>query len=71
MGALNSTMTKADRDPFPLVGPAVKKATLPGKSDLSDWLDLMEIVEPLCPKWPAREPIKKAGNVYRLYGKLE
>ncbi|MGH8403361.1 MAG: hypothetical protein ACRESO_08185 [Gammaproteobacteria bacterium] len=51
-------MTKTDRDVHPLVGSAVMKTSLPAKSDLSDWLDLMEVVEALCPKWPARPPEK-------------
>ena len=53
-GSPKSRMTKPDRDPCPLIGPAVKKSVLPSKSDLSDWLDLMETIEALCPKWPAR-----------------
>ena len=40
----------------PLVGPNVKSFPLPTRSDLSDWVDLMEVVEALCPKWPVREP---------------
>jgi hypothetical protein len=38
---------------------------LPGRGDLSDWMELMEAVEALCPVWPERiEPVK--GGNYRL-----
>jgi hypothetical protein len=47
-----------EKDPYPLVGNQVVKTRLPCKSDLSDWLDLMEVVEALCPKWPER-PLEK------------
>lgn len=30
----------------------------PGRSDLSDWVDLMDVVEALCPKWPTQSPTK-------------
>jgi hypothetical protein len=33
----------------------------PGCSDFSDWVDLMEVVEVLCPTWPAR-PKEKYGE---------
>jgi hypothetical protein len=35
-----------------------------GRSDLSDWVDLMELVQALCPTWPAR-PEEKYGE-FRL-----
>jgi hypothetical protein len=38
----------------PLVGGYVVLASLPGKGDLSDWVELMEVVEALCPVWPER-----------------
>lgn len=40
----------------PLVGSDVASFPLPARCDLSDWVDLMEVVEALCPKWPARGP---------------
>lgn len=55
---------KSNLDPYPLAGPAVAKTSLPGRSDLSDWLDLMEVIEALCPQWPAR-PAEKYGQ-FRL-----
>ena len=53
----NSSHTQPDSDPtdlYPLVDPNVKHVTRPSKSDLSDWVDLMEVVEALCPKWPTQ-----------------
>ena len=47
-------MKTVENDPYPLVGNAVVKTSLPSRSDSSDWLDLMETVEALCPKWSAR-----------------
>lgn len=65
-GISRSPTTKADKVPYPLAGPAVKKITLPGKSDLSDWIDLMEVVEMLCPVWPERNLNEKRSWDYRL-----
>lgn len=53
-----SPVIKLGQDLYSLIGNAVMKTVLPGKSDLSDWVDPMEVVEALCPKWPAR-PTKK------------
>jgi hypothetical protein len=63
-GLPKSQMTMPERDNHPLVGSAVIKIPLPTKADLSDWVDLMEVVEALCPKWPARVPAKY--TVYKL-----
>lgn len=39
---------------------------LPRSADpIADWIDLMEVVEALCPKWPAPER-PRVGWVYRL-----
>lgn len=43
-----------DRSIQPLVGQKVVSMPLPARSDLSDWVDLMELVEALCPEWPAQ-----------------
>lgn len=45
-----------DRVAEPLVGGYVVSVSPPAKDDLSDWVELMEAVEALCPVWPAREP---------------
>ena len=37
----------------PLAGPRVLDVVQAGKGDLSDWVELMEAVEALCPVWPA------------------
>ena len=35
-----------------------------GRGDLSDWVELMEAVEALCPVWPVREqPVVGAGKL--------
>ena len=60
-GLPKSQMNQTDRERHPLVGNAVIKTRLPAKSDLSDWVDLMELVQALCPKWPSR-PIEKYGE---------
>lgn len=39
----------------PLAGGAVPYAVQADKSDLSDWVELMEAVEALCPVWPRKE----------------
>lgn len=41
------------REPF--AGSAVPYVVQPGRGDLSDWVELMEAVEALCPVWPRRE----------------
>ena len=55
MNGLPKSKTKqTERDLQPLVGSAVIRSPLPAYSDLTDWVDLMEVVEALCPKWPAQ-----------------
>jgi hypothetical protein len=39
----------------PLVGSDVLDVVRPGRGDLSDWVELMEAVEALCPVWPVSE----------------
>lgn len=36
----------------PLVGSDVLDVVPAGRGDLSDWMELMEAVEVLCPVWP-------------------
>lgn len=43
-----------DRVVEPLIGSCEMPAPLSGKGDLSDWVELMEAVEALCPVWPER-----------------
>jgi hypothetical protein len=54
----------AEGVPELLAGGAVRDVFQPGKGDLSDWVELMEAVEALCPVWP-QAPREKAGR-YRL-----
>lgn len=44
--------TKHDGICEPLVGSDVLDAVQTGGGDLSDWMELMEAVEALCPVWP-------------------
>jgi len=39
----------------PLAGGDVLDVEPAGRGDLSDWVELMEAVEALCPVWPAGE----------------
>ena len=48
----------------PLVGSDVLDVVQAGRGDLSDWMELMEAVEALCPVWPAVE-IQRNG-AFRL-----
>lgn len=60
-------MAQPDFNPYPLAGPAVKPAQpAPANPDLSDWVDLMEVVEMLCPVWPERNPESGRAWDYRL-----
>jgi len=57
-----------DRVAEPLAGGCVASAPLPGKGDLSDWVELMEAVEALealCPVWPERDGLEVKGK-YKL-----
>lgn len=50
-----SPMKHSDQVAEPLVGGYVAAVPLSGKGDLSDWVELMEAVEALCPVWPERD----------------
>jgi hypothetical protein len=50
-----SPTTQPERVREPFTGSAVPHLARTGRSDLSDWVELMEAVEALCPVWPARE----------------
>lgn len=52
--------------PVILVAEGGLQDTLPRSSDsIADWIDLMEAVEALCPKWP-ESVLLRVGWVYRL-----
>ena len=59
-----SPTTEGERLGEPLVGGEVLDVAQSGRGDLSDWVELMEAVEALCPVWPARE--RSTGEEYRL-----
>ena len=47
----------------PLVGGDVLDVVQVGKGDLSDWMELMEAVEALCPVWPrGKHPMAKQSD---------
>lgn len=47
----------------PLVSGDVLGVVQPGRGDLSDWVELMEAVEALCPVWPVRDrPLVRRRN---------
>lgn len=50
-----STTKHTDQLAEPLAGDYVASAALPGKADLFDWVELMEVVEVLCPVWPVKD----------------
>ena len=50
-----SPATKHEGVREPLVGGDVFDAVQTGRGDLSDWVELMEAVEALCPVWPGAE----------------
>ena len=47
-----------------LIGGEVLDLAQAGKGDLSDWIELMVVVEALCPVWPERE--WSIGGDYKL-----
>ena len=57
-----TTTDKGVREP--LIGGDVLDVIQTGKGDLSDWIELMEAVEALCPSWPMTE--RSTGGFYRL-----
>ncbi len=61
----NSPTKSADWVREPLAGGGVRDMVQPGKPDLSDWVELREAVEALCPVWPSSGP-KRGHGEYRL-----
>lgn len=62
--SMKSPTTRHDGVREPLVGGDVPHVMRTGNDDLSDWVDLMEAVEALCPVWPS-VPQRGRGE-YRL-----
>jgi hypothetical protein len=48
-----------------IAGTVVPSAPLRSAGDLTDWVELMEAVEALCPVWP-EPPSRHAHQTYRL-----
>ncbi len=57
--------TNADSLLMPVAGGEVAVSRLPEKGDLSDWVDLMEAVDALCPVWPQRDA-RRESETYLL-----
>lgn len=58
-----SKQSSSEAAPFAASG-GVDHVRLPGVSSVDDWMDLMETLEALCPRWPERE--LSIGTDYRL-----
>lgn len=54
----------AERRAEALAGRDVASTSVPARSDLSDWIELMDAIEALCPVWP-EHPAREAG-IYKL-----
>ncbi|TAM57259.1 MAG: hypothetical protein EPN49_16120 [Rhodanobacter sp.] len=50
----------------PLVGSGMPQIVQAGKGNLSDWMELMEAVEALCPVWPVRGRSMAKQSEFRL-----
>jgi hypothetical protein len=50
--------------PAPLIGSAVRQHPLVHPDPFADFAELMELVEALCPEWPARGPLR--GDDFRI-----
>lgn len=59
-----SPTKSADEVREALAGERVLDVAQAGEGDLSDWVELMEAVEALCPVWPTAE--RDNGGTYRL-----
>jgi len=57
-----SPMKHSDQVAEPLVEGYVASVPLSGKGDLSDWVELMEAVEALCPVWPERDMARSTSK---------
>lgn len=58
-----SSTTKHEGVREPLISGNVLDVVQAGRGDLSDWVELMEAVEALCPVWPVREhPMEKQSE---------
>lgn len=50
--------------PAPLIGSAVRRYPAAHADPFADFAELMELVEALCPEWPARGPTR--GGDFRI-----
>ena len=59
-----STPKPSDEKAVALAGGGAS-TSLPTRSDLSDWVELMEVVEAMCPVWPP-PPARTRASIYKL-----
>jgi hypothetical protein len=50
---MNSSPT-TDNDPYPFAASGGVERTFRNEDSVARWIELMDLVEPLCPKWPER-----------------
>ena len=53
-----------DNDPHPFAADGGIERTFRNEDPVARWIELMEVVEALCPKWPPRE--HKIDGVFLL-----
>ena len=46
----------SERIAQPFAEQVAENVVVAGKSDYSDWVELIEVVEALCPVWPPQDP---------------
>jgi hypothetical protein len=52
------TRARSEQDVVVLVAEAgVEHVQMCSDDPIGDWIELMEVVEALCPEWPQREPL--------------
>ena len=57
-----STNPMRDRPPILVGEGGVPYRPTPSADPLAEWMDLMEAVEALCPKWPVRDEVVLSGG---------
>ncbi len=60
---MNSSPT-TDNDPYPFAADGGIERTSRNEDPVARWMELMELIEALCPKWPKRE--HKIDGVFLL-----
>ncbi len=63
----NSTDRRADTSPEPILvkDGGARTRLQPARDPVTAWIELMEVIEALCPRWPERTHILR-GTEFRL-----